>query len=267
MTLRPVLARIARGSQWQSIELLQDEEGTFVSTRVRVSSGDVVEMTEPGGSTSRFVVRGLGVPTVQEGKRLRQLVLNRAAQRESTSSAGDLQRTGVRAEALLAAFADPSRVRTFAELVLNQPNERLSEKQNARNVRRFATVGLVRAGPNGPEVDLQAFGEALQELHQRRESTRGLSSEDDERVSGLFVDGRLTTIPRSSALRTELLRSVADRVLPSGTCSERELNTRLAAITDDYVMLRRYLIDEQFLSRTRDATVYTRQTASSVMPS
>lgn len=69
-------------------------------------------------------------------------------------------------------------------------------------------------------------------------------------------DGRLLSIPMARNRRLVVLEHIA-RVFEIGVrYSEREVNTYLRAFHDDVASLRRYLVDEHFLSR--EAGVYWR---------
>jgi len=78
-------------------------------------------------------------------------------------------------------------------------------------------------------------------------------------VADLFSHGRLTSIPRRPARRTQLLGYLAASLFTGGRVyTEPEINAALASVHDDTSALRRYLIEEGFLGRTRDGAVYQR---------
>jgi hypothetical protein len=62
-------------------------------------------------------------------------------------------------------------------------------------------------------------------------------------------DGRITTMPAKRSKRLVLLDHVAGRFEVGVRYPELEVNSKLRAVFDDYVALRRYLIDEGFLAR------------------
>jgi len=64
-------------------------------------------------------------------------------------------------------------------------------------------------------------------------------------------DGRITTMPAKRAKRLVLLDHVAGQFEIGVHYSELEVNAVLRAVYDDYVTLRRYLVDEGFLDRDR----------------
>lgn len=80
----------------------------------------------------------------------------------------------------------------------------------------------------------------------------------DERILHNFLteDGRLHTIPSRRAKRLVVLDHLAQLFEPGQTYTEAEVNEALQRFHPDYAALRRYLVDEQFL--TRDSNVYWR---------
>jgi hypothetical protein len=71
-----------------------------------------------------------------------------------------------------------------------------------------------------------------------------------------FAEGRLVLMPTRRAKRLVVLDEVAQRFELGRTYPEHQVNAVLAEIHPDVAALRRYLVDEQFLSR--DAGVYWR---------
>lgn len=62
-------------------------------------------------------------------------------------------------------------------------------------------------------------------------------------------EGRVTTIPRKRRLREELLKFAAAKFEEKTVYSEAEVDIVLAGIIDDYIWLRRMLIDYDYLKR------------------
>lgn len=73
-----------------------------------------------------------------------------------------------------------------------------------------------------------------------------------------FMDGEghMEALPVRSAKRRLVLEYVATRFEPKREYGEREVNAVLERLHDDYVTLRRYLVDEGLLER--EAGVYRR---------
>ena len=70
-------------------------------------------------------------------------------------------------------------------------------------------------------------------------------------------DGRITAVPAKRTRRRLLLDQVAQAFEPGRLYPEAAVNEILKAVADDHCALRRYLVDEAFLSRTA-AGVYWR---------
>ena len=80
---------------------------------------------------------------------------------------------------------------------------------------------------------------------------------EETRVLATFVqDGRIVTMPTKRAKRLVVLDHVAQSFEPGRTYPETDDNEVLRGFHDDVAALRRYLVDEGFL--TREANVYWR---------
>lgn len=81
--------------------------------------------------------------------------------------------------------------------------------------------------------------------------------DDRELLRRFFApDGRLLQMPTRHLKRRAVLDHVAQRFEPGLTYAEAEVDAVLKNIHDDHAALRRYLVDEGFL--TREAGVYWR---------
>ncbi len=69
-------------------------------------------------------------------------------------------------------------------------------------------------------------------------------------------EGRITAMPAKRAPRLLLLDRVAQAFEPGRRYSELAVNEVLKALYDDHAALRRYLVDEELLSRTPDGTYW-----------
>jgi hypothetical protein len=80
----------------------------------------------------------------------------------------------------------------------------------------------------------------------------------DERVLANFLtdDGRLRTIPSKHAKLLVVLDRLAQEFEPGRTYPEAEVNKVLEAFHPDYAALRRYLVENGFL--TREEGIYWR---------
>jgi len=83
----------------------------------------------------------------------------------------------------------------------------------------------------------------------------------DQRILERFLrDGQLITMPARRAKRLVVLDEVAQLFELGKTYPEHQVNALLAPIHPDVAALRRYLVDEQFLSR--EGGVYWRSGGS-----
>jgi hypothetical protein len=77
-----------------------------------------------------------------------------------------------------------------------------------------------------------------------------------ELVARFVKDGRLVIVPSRRAKLRVVLDHLAQSFEPGRTYPEKQVNEVLAGFHADYAALRRYLVDEGFLSR--DDGVYWR---------
>lgn len=69
-------------------------------------------------------------------------------------------------------------------------------------------------------------------------------------------NGKLKDFPRKEKRKLIILRHIAKEFLPGRMYTEKEVNAQLLCFYDDYVTLRRYLIEYGFLDRQRDGSSY-----------
>ena len=73
--------------------------------------------------------------------------------------------------------------------------------------------------------------------------------DDDVVIERFLPEGRLVQMPAKRSRRLVVLDHVARVFEPGRRYPEAEVNVLLRAFYDDYAALRRYLVDEGFLSR------------------
>lgn len=152
--------------------------------------------------------------------------------------------------AILAALANETSLRVFAQIVLGTPpDEATSDLSPSR--RRHVLGSLQKAGILNDRLELvrTRFADVL------------ATSASEPRPAGVdrYLDqnGRVLTYPSRPEVRSELLRLLAARAFAAGeVLDEREVNDRLAAFADDIALLRRYLVDGGILERTRSGSAY-----------
>ena len=161
-------------------------------------------------------------------------------------------------------LADEDRRRVFAALVLGaQTLEELADRTGLalpavwKALRRMHREGVV-AGEDGVwQVQGEVIAQRAREAAPEPEDVgEGLPPRDAAVLRAFLRDGRLTSIPAVRSKRLVVLDHVA-RVFEVGVrYPEREVVVLLRAFHPDHAALRRYLVDEQFLSR--EAGVYWR---------
>jgi hypothetical protein len=175
------------------------------------------------------------------------------------------------ARELVGYLADHDRRRVLAALMLDATTlddvRRLSgldTRAASRALQRLVDGGLVVRSNDGMLFLLEeAFSMAA-----RAEAARAPRSDEHAgqpqevaRVMRAFVrDGRLLSIPTAHAKRLVVLDWLAQRFEPGRRYSEAEVNLVLGQVHPDTAALRRYLVDDNFL--TRDHGVYWRSGGS-----
>ena len=86
---------------------------------------------------------------------------------------------------------------------------------------------------------------------------RGLLADPPDQLRAFIRDGRIAVLPGNRTRRRLLLDQVAQAFEPGRRYPEAAVNEILKAIFDDHCALRRYLVDEAFMSRT-PAGIYWR---------
>lgn len=95
-------------------------------------------------------------------------------------------------------------------------------------------------------------------LHIRADDMRLVITEK-ERTAILhkyMPDKRLLRFPRKEKEKLVILQKVAEGMLSGRDYSEKDVNRHIAGFFEDYVILRRYLVEYGFLGRTPDGTRY-----------
>ncbi|HUR16091.1 MAG TPA: metalloregulator ArsR/SmtB family transcription factor [Candidatus Limnocylindrales bacterium] len=173
----------------------------------------------------------------------------------------------------LKALSDASRLRIVGLLA---EGKRMSVEQLAaalgltagtvvHHLKRLREAGLVDSTPRPPYMDYWLKFERLAEiggsLHRLAREQAGASTEtfirpawataEEGRVLHAFLDGdRLLSIPAQHAKRLVVLRYLAETVFErKRKYPEKEVNQLLAVRNPDAASLRRYLVDENFMSR------------------
>jgi hypothetical protein len=161
---------------------------------------------------------------------------------------------------LVGLLADDDRRMVVAALVLGASTTAsimqatgLEGRRVVRALNRLVAGGLVLDEPEDEHVLLEA---AFQRAARAIAATRPVRDEhgdapaEEAKVLRAFVrDGRLTSIPSAWAKRRIVLDWLAQRFEPGRRYSEAMVNLSLGQVHPDTAALRRYLVDDGFLSR------------------
>ncbi len=164
------------------------------------------------------------------------------------------------ARELVGLLADDDRRRVFAALVLGADDadavrvqSGLDARAAGRALQRLVDSGLVIRGDDGTLFVLgEAFALAARAEAERepRVDEHAEAPAEVARVLRAFVrDGRLVSIPSVHAKRLVVLDWLVQRFEPGRRYSEAMVNLILGQVHPDTAALRRYLVDEDMLSR------------------
>jgi hypothetical protein len=168
---------------------------------------------------------------------------------------------------VLGDLADENRLRVLAAVALGEfriagiaERALLTQEEVARALGHLLSVGIVVQDESGLHADTRLFADAARAVSTPRvKPDLGDATPEQAAVLQHFVggDGRVASLPARAAKRRLVLEYVAaTRFEPKRAYREREVNAVLEGVHDDYVMLRRYLVDEGLLER--NAGVYRR---------
>lgn len=80
--------------------------------------------------------------------------------------------------------------------------------------------------------------------------------EQEQVVKKYFADGVLTAFPLKEKQRLVILREIAGYLQPDVNYNEQEINQIVKGFYEDYVLIRRYLVEYGFVDRTSDGSNY-----------
>jgi len=166
-------------------------------------------------------------------------------------------------EEILRALADPTRLSVAGQLARGPETAPALAKATGlrtdavqRHLSRLARVGIVAVESDRRTYRLQkeALRRAAAEAGPAREPGLALGAADAEEASVLrqyFRGGRLTDIPARRSKRLVVLERLALEFDVGTHYPERQVNRIIERFHPDVASLRRFLVDEGFLSRKR----------------
>ncbi len=153
---------------------------------------------------------------------------------------------------------DPVPTPDASERTTSQTRYAVRADRLAELARALAAAERDQAGSasDAPEGDWPHEGESLAATLQRIEA----SPEEARTLRSFLADGRLATIPAQHRKRQVVLRFLLERVFTEDReYPEKEVNQRLALFHPDVAALRRYLVDDGYV--TRQSGLYRRASA------
>ena len=166
-------------------------------------------------------------------------------------------------EELLGALSDPERLAVAGALASGPATAgQLASSLNLRpdRVRRHLTkltkVGLIRVDRDRRTYRYQpdALRQAAQSITPARDAGLALGAvyeEEEQVLRRYFRGGRLREIPAKHSKRLIILSRLALEFEVGIRYTEQQINQTLKKFHNDYAALRRYLVDQGFLSRER----------------
>jgi hypothetical protein len=164
----------------------------------------------------------------------------------------------VLSDVLCGLLAEEDRLRTFAAVVLgaSSPGEVAratgqSGRDVVRALHRLVEGGLVVVEDGRYKARSEAFKDAVRAVVPPAEPDEPLDPdrERDVVLRTFLRDGRLVQVPVARAKRRMVLEHIAASFEPGIRYPERAVDAILRAWYDDYVSIRRYLVDEDLLAR------------------
>ena len=161
--------------------------------------------------------------------------------------------------ALLGLLAEEERLRVIAALVLDGDAGLLDVARRAaldprvaqRALARLETGGVVTEQSGQWQLHLDVLKDAVRAATPARtdDPGEGLDASTAAVLRAFVKDGRLVSIPVQQTKKRIVLDHIA-RIFEIGVrYDEKEVDAMLRAFHADYAALRRYLVDEHFLSR------------------
>lgn len=154
---------------------------------------------------------------------------------------------------LVSSLADPERLSLYARAVSAGPEGvDPAEVQGTKDAKRLARLlrdGLLREEGSRVVAVTGVFAEAMRA---HKDETRVTDP-----VDALFHKGRLTSMPAKQELRLAVLDRITTRLFAPGLeYTEKQVNTAIRTCCDDPSAMRRYLVEEGFLDREDDGSLY-----------
>jgi hypothetical protein len=163
------------------------------------------------------------------------------------------------ARRILGLLAEPARLRVVSAVVLGYTTTDdiarvagLNHKEVRRALARLVAGGLVVQEHGVCRIDVEGIRATVRRAAEADPAEPIDAAPASARVlRSFFKGGRLSGIPATRSKRLVVLDYLAQSFEPGRRYRESEVNSTLAAFHSDVAALRRYLVDEGFLTRQR----------------
>jgi biotin operon repressor len=164
---------------------------------------------------------------------------------------------------ILRALADPERLQVAGALARGPRSSAdlaadlgLPVARVRKHLNRLTSTGVARLQEDRRtyRLDPLTLRFAAEQVSPSREAglALGAVSDDEELVLRTFFrNGRLTEIPAKESKRRIILERIALEFEPGIRYDEKEVNAIVGRFHNDYASLRRFLVDDGFLTRER----------------
>jgi hypothetical protein len=164
---------------------------------------------------------------------------------------------------LFGVIADPDRLKVVSALVLGswsvadlEVSTALDRKTIEHAIARLVAGDLVEKDRAGYRLKIEELRAAARAAADERRLREAGPAGAGEVVARFIKGGRLVAMPTVKNKRYAVLDHIVQSFEPGRRYPERTVNEILRAYSDDYVTIRRYLVDEGLLDR--DAGKYWR---------
>ncbi len=135
-------------------------------------------------------------------------------------------------------------------------NQRFSFREKAKQAKVFLAIMELLEEHSSKTGQLIAIPPGARMVDERYDITE---AENESILKNYFqagVDGPLRSFPKKEKRKIAILKQLVQRFEPTRRYAEKEVNEILKAAFDDYVTLRRYLIEYGFMDRCPDGSLY-----------
>ena len=138
-------------------------------------------------------------------------------------------------------------------------NHRFQLRRREGEAKILVALMALVAASEGPENRLVSYPADLPAGDERIDVTEAEAGSIEARYFDFARTPAMPKFPRRQKEKLVLLRKIAGLFEPDRTYAETEVNRILMPIHDDYVTIRRYLIEYRFLEREPDGSAYRRR--------